>query len=47
VTPLNSCDLNWGKFDCESLKTFMAINAKWPKEKAARFLQDLTKKTKK
>jgi 5'-3' exonuclease len=47
VTPLNSCDLNWGKFDCESLKTFMAINAKWPKEKTARFLQDLTKKTQK
>lgn len=46
VTPLKVEDLKWGKYDRGNLERFMAINAKWSKEKTAKFLLDIEKRNK-
>ena len=46
VTPLTVDDLKWGKFDYGNLERFMAVNAKWPKEKTFKFLLDIEKRNK-
>lgn len=46
VTPLTVKDLKWGKFDHGNLERFMAVNAKWPREKTSKFLLDIEKKNK-
>ena len=46
ATPSAVYDLKWGKADHGNLERFMAINAKWSKEKTSKFLLDIEKKNK-
>lgn len=46
ITPISTNDMKWGSADRTRLERFMLINAKWSKEKTARYLEDIEKKNK-